>query len=372
MKEKYFIKDYGLFTSLVVTMIGIGLFYGPSFVARLIGEESYLASILMTIVLLLILYMIHSILKMNNYADIVTVLKNTYGKVIGNIISIVYSVSMIVILSMSLRAFADVIKIYLLPKTKIEIIIVVLVFMGVYLVKGGLKNLVYFNEITFPIMFIPVSVILLLNIPNAKIGRLLPVFTHSPIQYAQAVMELFFLLSGFCIAFILFPYVKKKENINRIIRRSSLFVGVFYTVTIMFVIATLSASQAANKIFPTITMLRSINIRSGVLERWDGIVMALWVLFYYTTFTGSYYFSTHIITKVFNIEDIRISSIIYVPIIYILALYPQSMAELYTVKIGPAKIAFGISLVVVIFVSYFINLFKSKGGQKNEVKKGSY
>ncbi|MGL4730728.1 MAG: GerAB/ArcD/ProY family transporter [Clostridium sp.] len=361
MKKDFLIKDYGFFTTLVVSMVGIGLFYGPSFVARIVEQDSWIAGILMMIFLFIVLYMIHSLIKMNDYQGIVVILRNTYGKFLGNLIALAYSAAMVVVLSVSLRAFADVVKIFLLPRTELEIVMVLIIFVGVYLVRGGLANLIYFNEIIFVLLFIPAVIILILAIPSADFQRILPAFTHTPKEYMQGVFELFFLVNGFCIAFVLIPFVKNRANINKILRRSTIFIGIFYTVTIILVIANLSVNQTAERIFPTITMLRSINVRSGVLERWDGFVMALWVLFYYTTFVSTYYFSTHMIKDIFKIEDIKIASIIYIPLIYAMALYPENMAQIYTAGLGPTKIIFGVTLIVVIFLSYFINLIKKKG-----------
>ncbi|GAA0125907.1 MULTISPECIES: endospore germination permease [Clostridium] len=360
MKDKFMIKDYGLFTTLVASMVGIGLFYGPSFVARIVEQDSWISCILMTIFLFIVLYMIHSLIKMNDYQGIVVILRNTYGRFWGNLIALAYSIAMIIVLSVSLRSFADVVKIFLLPKTELEVVIVLIIFVGIYLVRGGLANLVYFNEIIFFLLFIPVTIILLLAIPTADFQRILPVFTHTPTEYMKSVFELFFLVNGFCIAFVLLPLVENKKNINKILRRSTIFIGVFYTITIILVTANLSVAQTAERIFPTITMLRSINVRSGVLERWDGLVMALWVLFYYATFVSTYYFSTHMVKDIFNIEDIKIAAIIYIPLVYAMSLYPENMAQIYTAGLGPFKIIFGVALIIVIFLSYFINLIKKK------------
>lgn len=366
MKEKYFIRDHGLFTTLVVAMIGIGVFYGPSFVARIVGQDSWICGVIMGICLMIFFLVIHKLLKINDYADIVTILKRSYGDILGNIIAIIYSFAMIVALSVSLRAFADVIHIYLLPKTSIEFIIISMIFIGVYLVRGGLANLVNFSEVSFWLMFIPAFIILFLNLPNAEFGRLLPMFNHSAVEYGKGVLELFFLVNGFSIAFILLPYVRKRENINKILVRSSIFTALFYVITIIFVISTLSVDQTAEKIFPTITMLKSINVRSGLLERWDGLVMGLWVFFYFTTFASTYYFSSYIVKNIFKIEDIKISSIIYAPIIYVLALYPDSMPQIYNVGLGLSKAIFISVIVIVIFISYFISLIKKKRGEKYE------
>lgn len=366
MRNNDFIREHGLFTSLVVSMIGIGVFYGPSSLAKIVGRDGWISALIMGVVLFLLLYIINHLMKLNDYRDIVTILNNTYGRILGNIISLAYAIVMIYILSISLRTFADVINMYLLQKTPREFIIVIMIFIGVYLVRGGLMNIVNFNEITFWIMFIPTIFILLLNIPNSNFTMLFPMLREKPISYVKGVLDILFLINGFCIVFVLLPHVKKKESITKIFRSSSIFIALFYAVTFIFVISTLSVEQTAERIFPTITMLKSINTRSGILERWDGLVMALWVLFYFTTFCNTYYFSSYIVKKVLNLEHIRISSILFIPVIYIAALYPESMIETHSGDISMSKMIFIISIIVVILISYLISLLKKKRSIKNE------
>lgn len=366
MKNNDFIREHGLFTSLIVSMIGIGVFYGPSSLAKIVGRDGWISALIMGGVLFLLLYMINHLMKLNDYKDIVTILNNTYGRILGNIISLVYAIVMIYILSISLRTFADVINMYLLQKTPRGFIIVIMIFIGVYLVRGGLTNIVHFNEITFWIMVIPTIFILLLNIPNSNFTMLLPMLRERPISYVKGVLDILFLVNGFCIAFVLLPHVKRKESITKIFRSSSIFIALFYAITFIFVISTLSAEQTAERVFPTITMLKSINTRSGVLERWDGLVMALWILFYFTNFCNTYYFSSYIVKKVLNLEHIRISSILFIPVIYIAALYPENMIEIRSGDISMSKMIFIISIIVVIIISYLISLLKKKRSIENE------
>ena len=250
MKNNNFIREHGLFTSLVVSMIGIGAFYGPSSLARIVGRDGWISVFIMGLILFGILYIINHLMKLNDYSDIVTILNNTYGKVLGDIISLAYAIIMIYVLSISLRVFADAINMYLLQKTPREFIIIIMIFTGVYLIRGGLVNIVSFNEITFWIMFVPTIFILLLNIPNANLTMLLPAFRERPILYIKGALDILFLINGFCIVFVLLPHVIRKENIVKTFKKSSIFITLFYAIIFIFVISTLSVDQTAERIFP--------------------------------------------------------------------------------------------------------------------------
>jgi spore germination protein len=366
MKDKNFIQDFGFFASLVVSMIGVGVFYSPSLVAKYVGADGWLVAIITGIIVFFIMFLMNQLMKINTYDDIVIILKNIYGGVLGRVISIVYAVMMILALSISLRVFSEFVTMFLLNNTPTEVILVTLIFLGMYLSRGGLVNIVHFNELAFWMIFIPAVIAFLLTLPVADFTNLLPVFTAAPKSYMSGSFELIFLLNGFSMAFILIPYVKKKERITKLLRHSSIFIAAFYGITFILVAATLSVGQVKDTIFPTITMIQSITSKSGFLERWDVLIMAIWVIFYFTAFANTYYFSSYIVKHVFNIEDIKIASIIFVPVVYVAALFPESVVDVRNLKMGFIRMGFIGTLVVVIGVTFLISYIKRRRGVKHE------
>lgn len=366
MKNKGFIEEFALFASLSVSMIGVGVFYAPAIVAKYVGADSWISAIIAGIAICLILFCIYEIVKLNKYKDITPILKVTYGGVLGTIISLIYSLVIIIVLSFSLRVFSEVITMYLLVNTPTEVIIITFIFTGMYLSRGGLANVVHFNEIAFWVMFLPLAIILLLTLPEANFKNLLPIGA-SPIEnYFISSFEMLFLFNGFSIAFILIPYVREKGKIGSILRRSSIFVGVFYVIIFILVSATLSSVQTAESIFPTITMLQSISSRSGFLEKWDGLVMALWVIFYFTSFANIYYFASSILKESLNLDDIRTSSMIYVPIVYLASMIPNSIVEVRNLKFGYLRIGFIATIIVVIGITLLLSYIKKRRMQSEE------
>lgn len=366
MKSNGFIEEFALFASLSVSMIGVGIFYAPAIVAKYVGADSWISAIIAGIAICIILFCIYEIVKLNKYKDITIILKDTYGGVLGTAVSIVYSAVIIVVLSFSLRVFSEVITMYLLVNTPTEVVIATFIFIGMYLSRGGLANVVHFNEIAFWVMFLPLAIILVLTLPEADFKNLLPI-AASPIKnYFASSFEMLFLFNGFSMAFILLPYVREKNKISPILRRSSLFVGLFYVIIFILVSATLSSAQTAESIFPTITMLQSITSRSGFLEKWDSLVMALWVIFYFTSFANIYYFASYILKEALKIEDIRTSSMLYVPIVYLIAMIPKSIIEVRNLKFGYLRIGFIATIIVVIGITLLLSYIKKRRVQSEE------
>ncbi len=360
MEKKGFIEEFALFVSLSVSMIGVGIFYAPSIVAKYIGPGGWISALITGVEIFIILLCIYKVIKLNKFKDITFILTGTYGRFLGKIISLIYSLLILIVLSLSLRTFSEVITMYLLRNTPTEVIIITFIFTGMYLSRGGLANVVHFNEIVFWLMFVPIGIMLLLTLPAADFSNLLPIGGYPVKDYIMSSFEILFLFNGFSMAFILIPYVKKRKAIKSIMFTSSIFVTVFYIIIFILVSATLSYVQTADSIFPTITMLQSISSNSGILEKWDSLVMALWVIFYFTSFANIYYFASSILKDVFSLEDIRTSSMIYVPIVYLAAMLPENIINVRNTKYNYLRVGFIAIILIIIGGTLVISLVKNR------------
>ena len=360
MEKKGFIEEFALFVSLSVSLVGVGVFYAPSIVAKYVGPNGWISALITGLELFVIFFCIYKIIKLNNYKDITFILTGNYGVILGKIISFLYSLLILIVLALTLRTFSEVITMYLLKNTPTEVIVITFIFIGMYLSRGGLTNLVHFNEIVFWIMFVPIGIMLLLTLPAADFSNLLPIGGYPVKNYFLSSFEMLFLFNGFSMAFILIPYVKKKEKIKSVIFKSSIFITIFYIIIFILVSATLSYIQTADSIFPTITMLQSISSNSGILEKWDSLIMALWVIFYFTSFANIYYFASVILKDVFSIEDVRTSSMIYVPIVYLAAMLPENIIDVRNLKFKYIRVGFIAIFIVIIGLTLVISFIKNR------------
>ncbi|MEG2018096.1 MAG: GerAB/ArcD/ProY family transporter [Clostridium sp.] len=366
MEKKGFIEEFALFVSLSVSMIGVGIFYAPSMVAKYVGPSGWISALITGVEILIILYLIYKVISLNKFKDLTSILTSNYGRLIGKIVAVIYSILTLIVLALSLRTFSEVITMYLLRNTPTEVIIATFIFIGMYLSRGGLANVVHFNEIVFWIMFVPIGIMLLLTLPAADFSNLLPIGGYPIKDYFLSSFEILFLFNGFSMAFILMPYVKRRKKIKSVIFKSSIFVTIFYIIILILVSATLSSVQTADSIVPTITMLQSISSSSGILEKWDSLIMALWVIFYFTSFANIYYFSSIILKDVFKIEDVRISSMIYVPIVYLAAMIPENIIDVRNLRFNYLRIGFIGVLLIIIGLTLAITLIRGRRRGVNE------
>jgi spore germination protein (amino acid permease) len=366
MNNRGFVSKYGLFASIVVTVIGVGVFSYPSTMANEVGTDGWFVTILAGVICFLLLALIYRVVVKNNYSTFYIMLEDNLGKIFSKVFGFALCTYFVFIAAIGMRVFVEVIKMYLLEQTPTEFILIVMIFTGLYLVRGEVSALVKFNEIAFFAMFIPMLFILIFATRGGTPNNVLPLLQSTPKQYIKALSTATFAFSGFEIAYLVLPFMKDKDGIRKTLFKSIVFITLFYAMVTILCLMFFAKEHTKELIWPTITLIRSIVIPGAFVERWEGLVMALWVLFYFTTFVNMYYFSGDIIKDVFHLHDIKLSSMIMAPIIYLVAMYPQNIAEVYDMsgKVTPILSIF--SFIILPLVLLLRSGVKGRGRKKSE------
>lgn len=358
MNNKNFITSYGLFSTIVVTIVGIGIFSYPRELAIIVGNDGWIVTLVTGVIAYGLAYVIYKVVKINNFNRFYNMMENNFGKIFGAIFSIIFAAYSIFSIGIGMRSFVEVIKLYLLEKTPTEFLIIVTIFTGSYLVRGEIDNLVKFNEIALGIMFIPIILVLVLTLNNLDFTNILPALDNKPINYIKGLTTAIYSFTGFELMYLFLPFAENKMTTNKSILKGISFVTLFYIIIVVFCIAVFSKEQTKILLWPAITMIKSINIPGAFIERWEGIVMAMWVLFYFTTFVNYYYFSADVIKDIFRLKDIKLSILIVIPFIYLIAMYPENIADLNNISRIGIPIFTSYILVILPLMLFLMNKFR--------------
>lgn len=360
MQYKSFINNFGLFSTIVVTVVGVGIFSYPQEIVSIVGTDGWIVTIFAGIITYLLLYIAYSVIRLSEYEKFYFILKNNFGAIIGRIVSLVFIAFNVVVISMGMRMFSEVIKMYLLEKTPTEFILVIVILTGMYLLRGGLESLIKFNEISFWIMFVPIIIVFLFTLNKADFSNILPVFNSKPYEYIEGVKNSIYSFSGIEIIYLIAPFIKSRFSALKTSGKSILFITLFYVITIILSLAIFSKQQTRVLLWPTITMMKSISVDGTFIQRWEGAVMAMWVMFYFTTFTNIYYLASDIAKDMFKLKNINIPCIVLGVVIYITALYPKNIAALYYINNKLVTPLFIFNLLILPVILFLVIKFKKK------------
>ncbi|MDF2883465.1 MAG: spore germination protein [Clostridiaceae bacterium] len=366
------IKDFGLFSTVIVVVIGVRAFSYVRELANYVGNDGWLITIVSGLISLLLILCIYKLILLNNFNSFSEICINNAGRFIGSIFQLSMVVFIILNISLSMRGFIEEIKMYLLENTPTEFLTAITILAAIYLVSSKVNVLIKFNEAAFWIIFIPTSIIFLFSLYQADFTNLLPVLSEKPINYFTGTIRTINRFEGIEIIFLVLPLLKSRDKIRKTLVNSIFFITIFYTVITLLVIAVFTKEQAKILVWPVITMIKSINIQGAFIERWDGIVLSIWIFFFFTTFTSGYYFSADILKNTFKIRNNKIAVLLLIPFIYATSLYPSNVAENEFISNWVLPLLFFINVVCIPLLLLIITKIKGKGVENNSKEINSY
>lgn len=366
MKDDFKIGDYGIFCTMIVSIIGINIFSYPRIVSNLVETEGWIVTILASLIIIFLLNLVYKTVELNRFKSFSEMVKDNFGVFFGKIVLLFFSIYNIVFTAYALRIFVEVVKMHLLERTPSEVIILLLIIVSVFLVREGLDSVIKFNEIIFFIVFIPLTITLLLTLTNADLTNVLPVFNNPPKAYMKGTFKILFYFLGANISYMIVPYAKNRVSVKKTLVMSQIFVAIAYIVVTVISLGVFGKTQVQSLIWPTIASIRTIEIQGSFIERWEGVVMVFWVVFFFTNFVNMYLFSSQLTNELLNLKDVKLTTAILAPIFYIISLSSENIAQIYEITEKNIYIISGIIMLLFPIIMYLLTKYRKRRGDKFE------
>lgn len=218
--EKARISSLQLFLLITGFLFGSTLILNPATGAK---NDGWMAILIGGACGTLLLAVYASIALLNPSKTLVEILRDRFGKVIGNIIAILYIWYFIHLASLVFRNFGSFMLTTTYPKTPLEVIIAVFALVVMYAVNSGVEVVGRMSEILVP--FVPVIVVIIsLGILTVHdFTAFLPVLENGISPVIKASLNLLTFPFGETIVFLMiFPHLNKRENLKKVSTLSAL------------------------------------------------------------------------------------------------------------------------------------------------------
>lgn len=363
------IRGFGIFATLFLSLVGFGVFTYTQNIGKILGNNAFFPTIIYGIIYLIFVRMIYEIVKINEFSSLDEIMEKSFGKVIGRTLLFILSFGIIFLLSIELRVFIESIKTYIFPNINSEFMIIITLFVSYYAVRQGDRALIGLNEIMFVFLMISCFVILVIVYKNVDITNLLPITIKTKESYFKGFLTLGSYFSGIIMLFYLLPMYKfgdkKKFHVSY---KSTIFSFIFLAFVFLICVSVLNINQTIKSIWPIILAFTTVDVPGGFVERVEGIIITICIVFFLMNFINLYFYSSYINSKSLGMYRHKVSSTMFIPIIYVLTLVPQNLND---INFMINNIVFPISLVIVfgvpivLFVVSYVKQFLRKSGEKN-------
>lgn len=352
---------------LTLTMVSTGILRLPRSLADVVPYDHWIIVLAAGLIAMIIIAVYSWIIKLKPGVRYFEILCDSLSKPVAYVVSAAYIVYFIILIGLLTRIFGEVIKVYLLVKTPIEVINVSLLVSCIYLSRKGVEVLGRMAAFLFPITIIVAVFLFSLSFIKTNFRNLLPVFKITPIQILQGIPTT--ILSFLGLEVVLFfggNLEKPKESIKSTI--AVIAVVLFYLLIIVATFAQFGPIQVKQLVWPTLDLFDTIELPGLFVENVQVVVMSAWVVAVFTTIAPLYLAGVTTAGSITGFRDQAGLAAPFLPFIYFASLIPQNLAHVYEMtdkftRYFASIMVIGIPLIVLI--SLLIQTRSGKGIKTN-------
>jgi spore germination protein len=252
------------------------------------------------------------------------------GKWVGRLLNFPLVVYFIVLGGYEIRSMAEVNSLYLLPRTPTAITMVLFIWVGVYLVTGGLTPIARLSSLLLPITVLIFLMTLGLSLKVVDFNNLRPVMGFGVMPVIKGITQTVLSFSGFEVILFLTAFMEDHRQAVK-----SVIIGIsvptfFYIIIVAFAVATLGLEETARITRPTVTMIRSFEVTGVIFERFESFLLAVWMLQIFTTYVCYHYLASIGLSSIFG-KEFKTWTYWISPLIYLFAALPSDINERYLI-----------------------------------------
>ena len=261
--------------------------------------------------------------------DFPQIILHVCGKFFGRLLLLPALVYDLLYTGLSLRIFAQALKMFLLSITPMVPIILFMALAAAYAVYKGIYTIGGIVDIIFPICAVTALSIIVLPLRQTIFSNLKPILFENTGNVIKGILPGFHQFTGFGIITFLFCYTRRTKGILKWYL-AGLGIPIFlYVALTMVTIMVFGPSDVQSLIYPTLTLAKSIEFPGTFLERVESFVAVLWIGIVFVSVVLFLFKSTRNITVFLGLDTKYQSFVIWtqIPLLLGIALFIKNALE---------------------------------------------
>ncbi|MDQ0057955.1 spore germination protein [Paenibacillus harenae] len=314
---------------LANTMLGAGILTLPRTVAEKTGTPDGWISVIiggfLAIAAGLIMVMLSKPFRGKTFYEYIGQIT---GKWLGSLISLIVVGYFCLIASFEIRVLAEVADFFLLEGTPSWAIIMVFMWVSLYLVTGGINAIARLFEIILPITIFVFVIVTFFGITLFDVDNLRPVLGQGVMPVLNGVKTTAITFTGFEAILIIIAFMHRPEKASKAVIVGTSIPLMIYIITVVMVIGSLSVDGVVTRTWPTLDLVRSVEIEGLIFERFESFLLVIWIMQIYSTFTMTYYAASLGLSQM---SKRNLNGFLYglLPVVFLMANIPKNLAGVF-------------------------------------------
>lgn len=313
--ERETISSREIIVIIIMFLIGNSILMGGDSVA---GKGNWISIVLGALISIPIILIYIKIINDYPGKNIFEISQELFGKIIGNIITILFICYAFYLGAETTRVFTEFIKIVSKPETPQLMIMLVASVIPIYLIRSGIKTIGKWAIITMVIGSVFILITFILGPALDKLQNILPLIEHDALFYLKDAVYFFSFPIGEIVLFLaIADTFKKGENFYNVYLYGvglAIFIIVYRVLRNLIV---LGKEMLKFSVFPSYISLRMIGV-GGFLTSVESIAFINFLLFGFCKAVILLLVICKGVKHIFNINNYKI---LVIPLCFILLFF---------------------------------------------------
>lgn len=362
MEEKAKIGNFEAFCLLLNMVCAKIVLDYPRTVSEDVGSAAWIMIILDTIVVFVFFAIISPLYEKFLGKDLIDISEIALKKVGKIIIGIIFIVQILYMTHITLREFAEDIKVISLTATPISVVIIlfcIAMIVGAYL---GIEAICRVYALSVPILTGALTLILMLNSPKFDISRIAPWFGLGVETILKKGLTNLSQFSEIVVLLLIAPFLNNKKAFKGIGRLGILLSGFFLAMATTCYLLIYQFPTSTEFFLPMYQMARIISF-GRFFTRIEPAFILIWVLTAFLYLSSSLYFITYIFQRTFDLKYRRPLIVPFIIILFTLSILPEN---LYSTLQIDMQIYSRFSWIIAILLPLILVIIASVRSRKNK------
>ncbi|QHE51205.1 GerAB/ArcD/ProY family transporter [Pontibacillus sp. HMF3514] len=335
------IEAFYMFFLIHTMQIGAGLMGVSTHIYTFAKHDAWISIIIAGIWLHITVFVMITILRQYQNADLFGIQRDLFGKWINIILGTAFSIYVFAVLLSVLLNYVEVVQVFIFPTMPTWLISLFLISLGVYAVLGGIR-IVAGSAFLFFFATIWLTGFLYKPISLMEMNHFSPIMDASYKEILYGAYKTSFSFIGLEILLFAYPYIKNKNKVHL-----SAQLGTLLTVTLTFLVVFVSigyfsGDQLERLIWATLSFFKII--RFPFMERFDLIAVAFWMMVILPNIIIFTWLLSFCVKRLYNIRQ-RTSVYIVSGTLFLVSIFFQYRLNINTLTDWTGKVGFYIAFV---------------------------
>ncbi len=287
MKTTSEINNAQLFFIIFQTQVGVGVLSLPSSLYAKAGYDGWITLLVTGAAIQIIIFMLYLLSTRFPSLTLYEYAPKIIGKYAAFIVSVLYIAFAIATAVIVLELFETTIKTWILFRTPMLVILLLLTISGSYLAIGKIKVMGRFYQFV-SILILPLVIMAAYTLKDADIRYILPIGQNGVGTILKATQQGIVSMLGFEIVLFVYPYVQNKgKSALKSLTLTNIAVTSLYTFLTFTTYVFFSPAELKMIPEPLVYMLKGVSFI--IVDRVDLLFLSIWIISVMTSYVSYLY-----------------------------------------------------------------------------------